>query len=142
MYYGIIEITAPGRGFEPEVNIHSATKAEAEDMLEAEISRHLDSLSDGVDVMLKLTLPSKAGLYGFIVNYNRASAEFIMRKPGHVYLSRTKNVLRFTEQRVKTDRAVRYYFVNSPRADYASLAARYRAYLMAVSIPSEPELQK
>ncbi len=48
---------------EPEVNIHSETKAEAEDILAAEIAKHLDTLPDGVDIMLKLTLPSKPGLY-------------------------------------------------------------------------------
>lgn len=56
---------------EPEVNIHSETKEEAEDMLAAEISRHLDGLEDGVDVMLKLTLPSKAGLYDEIAKHPR-----------------------------------------------------------------------
>lgn len=48
---------------EPEVNIHSDTKAEAEDMLVADIARHLDTLDDGQDVMLKLTLPTTPGLY-------------------------------------------------------------------------------
>lgn len=48
---------------EPEVNIHSETKAEAEDLLAAEILAHLDALPDGAEVMLKLTIPTKAGLY-------------------------------------------------------------------------------
>jgi fructose-bisphosphate aldolase class I len=48
---------------EPEVNIHSATKAEAEAMLKAEIERHLETLDEGVEVMLKLTLPNVPGLY-------------------------------------------------------------------------------
>lgn len=56
---------------EPEVNIHSETKAEAEEILAAEISKHLDTLDDGVDVMLKLTLPSKAGLYDAIAAHPR-----------------------------------------------------------------------
>ncbi|MFK7870926.1 MAG: fructose bisphosphate aldolase [Roseobacter sp.] len=56
---------------EPEVNIHSQTKAEAEDMLAAEIHKHLDQLPDGVDVMLKLTLPSKAGLYDGLAQHPR-----------------------------------------------------------------------
>lgn len=56
---------------EPEVNIHSATKAEAEDILAAEIARHLDALGDGVDVMLKLTLPTKPGLYDGLAAHPR-----------------------------------------------------------------------
>ncbi len=56
---------------EPEVNIHSETKAEAEEILAAEISKHLDTLDDGVDVMLKLTLPTKAGLYDEIAAHPR-----------------------------------------------------------------------
>lgn len=56
---------------EPEVNIHSATKAEAEDLLEAEIAKHLDTLDDGVDVMLKLTLPTKPGLYDGLAAHPR-----------------------------------------------------------------------
>ena len=56
---------------EPEVNIHSETKAEAEDILAAEISKHLDTLDDGVDVMLKLTLPTNAGLYDEIAQHPR-----------------------------------------------------------------------
>ena len=56
---------------EPEVNIHSETKAEAEAMLEAEIARHLDALPDGVDIMLKLTLPEKAGLYDALAQHPR-----------------------------------------------------------------------
>lgn len=56
---------------EPEVNIHSETKAEAEDVLAAEIAKNLDGLDDGVDVMLKLTLPSKPGLYDDIAQHPR-----------------------------------------------------------------------
>ncbi|MFK7881878.1 fructose bisphosphate aldolase [Roseobacter sp.] len=56
---------------EPEVNIHSETKAEAENMLEAEIEKHLDMLEEGVDVMLKLTLPNKPGLYDGLAAHPR-----------------------------------------------------------------------
>jgi fructose-bisphosphate aldolase class I len=56
---------------EPEVNIHSKTKAEAEKILEAEIARHLDTLPDGVDVILKLTLPSVPGLYDGLARHPR-----------------------------------------------------------------------
>lgn len=56
---------------EPEINIHSETKAEAEDLLEAEIAKHLEALEDGVDVMLKLTLPDKPGLYDGLAAHPR-----------------------------------------------------------------------
>ena len=48
---------------EPEVTISIADKAEAEDILLAEITRHLDSVPAGKQIMLKLTLPTKPNLY-------------------------------------------------------------------------------
>ena len=42
---------------EPEVDIHSPQKAEAEDQLKAALLEALDRLDDGQAVMLKLTLP-------------------------------------------------------------------------------------
>ncbi|WP_299736955.1 fructose bisphosphate aldolase [uncultured Roseobacter sp.] len=56
---------------EPEVNIHSETKAEVEALLEAEIAKHLNTLDDGVDVMLKLTLPDQPGLYDGLAAHPR-----------------------------------------------------------------------
>ena len=48
---------------EPEVTISIADKAEAEDILLAEIQKQLASVPAGKQVMLKLTLPTKANLY-------------------------------------------------------------------------------
>ncbi|MCO5059356.1 MAG: fructose bisphosphate aldolase [Rhizobiaceae bacterium] len=48
---------------EPEVTISIADKAEAEDILLAEITRHLDGVPAGKQIMLKLTLPTKPNLY-------------------------------------------------------------------------------
>lgn len=48
---------------EPEVTISIPDKAEAEDILLAEIRRHLDQLPAGKQIMLKLTLPEKPNLY-------------------------------------------------------------------------------
>lgn len=48
---------------EPEVTISISDKAEAEDILLAEIRKHLDGVPAGKQIMLKLTLPSKANLY-------------------------------------------------------------------------------
>ena len=56
---------------EPEVTISIADKAEAEDILLAELTKALDALPEGQDVMLKLTLPTKAGLYASLVSHPR-----------------------------------------------------------------------
>ncbi|MFT7610931.1 MAG: fructose-bisphosphate aldolase class I [Candidatus Aldehydirespiratoraceae bacterium] len=51
---------------EPEVNINSTTKAEAEALLKAAILRNLADLGDQV-VMLKLTLPEEDGFYADLI---------------------------------------------------------------------------
>jgi len=56
---------------EPEVHIDSATKAEAEDILNAEIIKQLNDLADDIDVILKLTIPTKAGLYDTAADHPR-----------------------------------------------------------------------
>ena len=48
---------------EPEVTISIPDKADAEAILLAEIQKHLDDVPAGKQVMLKLTLPTKANLY-------------------------------------------------------------------------------
>jgi len=48
---------------EPEVNIHSDSKTECEDILKTELENQLALLGPDQIVMLKLTLPEKAGLY-------------------------------------------------------------------------------
>lgn len=48
---------------EPEYDITAADRAEGEAMLLAEISRQLEALPDGQQVMLKLSIPATAGLY-------------------------------------------------------------------------------
>lgn len=56
---------------EPEVTITIADKAEAEDILRAEILKHLDALPASQQVMLKLTLPEKANFYKPLVDHPR-----------------------------------------------------------------------
>ncbi len=56
---------------EPEVDIHSPTKAEAETMLKAAIKTHLDQLTEGQEVMLKLTIPTVDGLYDDLADHPR-----------------------------------------------------------------------
>ncbi|MEQ1788470.1 MAG: fructose bisphosphate aldolase [Acidimicrobiales bacterium] len=52
---------------EPEVDIHSPEKAEAEVLLEAALRRQLDALPADQQVMLKLTLPEQDGFYADLV---------------------------------------------------------------------------
>jgi fructose-bisphosphate aldolase, class I len=54
---------------EPEVDIHSPTKQEAEDLLRRAIDDHLDQVPDGRQVMLKLTIPSTDGFYTPLVEH-------------------------------------------------------------------------
>jgi len=56
---------------EPEVTITIADKAEAEDLLLAEITKQLDSLPGDQQVMLKLSLPEKANQYKTLVDHPR-----------------------------------------------------------------------
>lgn len=78
---------------EPEVTISIADKAEAEDILLAEITRQLGGVPAGRQVMLKLTLPTRANLYKPLIDdprimrvvalsggYSRADANAMLAK--------------------------------------------------------------
>lgn len=54
---------------EPEYDITAADRAEGEAILLAEITKHLDALPEGQQVMLKLSIPATAGLYSPLVNH-------------------------------------------------------------------------
>jgi fructose-bisphosphate aldolase class I len=54
---------------EPEVTISISDKAEAEAMLRDAIMKHLDTLEDGTEIMLKLTLPEEDGFYAPLVDH-------------------------------------------------------------------------
>ncbi|MCR9268638.1 MAG: fructose bisphosphate aldolase [Henriciella sp.] len=56
---------------EPEVTITIADKAEAEDLLLAEIAKQLDTVPADKQVMLKLSLPEKANQYKSLVEHSR-----------------------------------------------------------------------
>jgi len=56
---------------EPEVDIHSPQKAEAEELLKAAITTQLDRLGADENVMLKLTLPSTPGFYDDVIAHPR-----------------------------------------------------------------------
>ncbi len=49
---------------EPEVSISSPRKEQAETLLRDAIAKHVDALPEGATVMLKVTIPTRPGLYG------------------------------------------------------------------------------
>src|SRR6478752_5390727 len=53
---------------EPEVNIKSADRAHSDDLLLTAILEELDELPEGQQVMLKLSIPAKAGLFDPLVD--------------------------------------------------------------------------
>ena len=56
---------------EPEIDIHSATKAEAESMLVEALLKKVNTLDDGQNVMLKVTLPDVPGTYDVLADHPR-----------------------------------------------------------------------
>ncbi len=54
---------------EPEVDIHSRQKTEAEVILKNEINAHLDELGEAQSVIFKLTLPHTANFYADCMNH-------------------------------------------------------------------------
>ena len=61
--YGLVPI------IEPEANIKIEDKAEAEEILLANLIKHLDALQGEQKVMLKLTLPENANLYSPAIDH-------------------------------------------------------------------------
>ncbi|WP_218310230.1 fructose bisphosphate aldolase [Alteromonas antoniana] len=56
---------------EPEVDINSPEKAEAEALLKLEMLAQLNMLEEGQEVMLKLTLPTQSNFYKELVDHPR-----------------------------------------------------------------------
>jgi fructose-bisphosphate aldolase class I len=54
---------------EPEVNIKSADRADSDDLLLTAILEELDEIPDGQRVMLKLSIPSKPGLFQPLIEH-------------------------------------------------------------------------
>ncbi|MEY2432031.1 MAG: fructose-bisphosphate aldolase, class [Acidimicrobiaceae bacterium] len=54
---------------EPEVDIRSPEKQQAEVLLKEALKRHLETLPDGEQVMFKLTLPNEDGFYTDLVHH-------------------------------------------------------------------------
>lgn len=56
---------------EPEVDINSPTKAEAEAIMKEEILKHLDELKGDTLVMLKVTIPTEDDFYRELIDHER-----------------------------------------------------------------------
>lgn len=56
---------------EPEVDINSQTKAEAESIMKEEILKHLDALTGDTKVMLKVTIPTVDNFYKELIDHDR-----------------------------------------------------------------------
>ena len=67
MSYGMVPI------IEPEVDINAPQKAECEELMVAEFKKHLDALDADQNVMLKLTLPEKAGLFADLIAHENVA---------------------------------------------------------------------
>lgn len=83
---------------EPEVNIKSATRAECDTILLAEILKNLDALPEGQQVMLKLSLPVVPGTFDPLVNHPKvlrvvALSGGYKRPEACVELSKNKGII-------------------------------------------------
>ena len=83
---------------EPEIDIHSPEKAEAESLLKAAILEQLDRLDDGQQVMLKLTLPEADDFYADLVEHPKvlrvvALSGGYSREEANARLSRNRGVV-------------------------------------------------
>ncbi len=58
---------------EPEVSIKSPVKAGAEAILRAELTKHVDALPEGRQVMLKLTIPDVPDFYAALIEHPRVA---------------------------------------------------------------------
>lgn len=54
---------------EPEVDIHSETKAQCEQLLRTAILQKLDDVPEGSQIMLKLSLPTEDNFYADLINH-------------------------------------------------------------------------
>ncbi len=83
---------------EPEVDIHSPEKAEAEVLLTSALLEHANQLARDQNVMLKLTLPETDNLYADLVNHPRilqvvALSGGYSREEANARLSRNNGVV-------------------------------------------------
>lgn len=85
---------------------------------------HLGLVTDG-----EFDVKINAAPSGYIVPFYRSSAEFQVRKEYTAYLAKTRTVPTTESQRIKTDRAVRWFLLQDQDANYIGMANTYREYL-------------
>ena len=83
---------------EPEVDIHSPQKAEAEGLLRDALLRGLEGIPDGQPVMFKLTLPEDDGFYADLVTHPKVAKVVALsggysREEANDRLARNKGVI-------------------------------------------------
>ncbi|HKL86993.1 MAG TPA: fructose bisphosphate aldolase [Treponemataceae bacterium] len=91
---------------EPEVDIHSNTKKEAEAILISEIEKQLQHLDESVKIMLKVSIPTVAGAYSTLMKdphivrivalsggYSRAEANSLLKKNPNLIASFSRALL-------------------------------------------------
>jgi len=67
---------------------------------------------------------------GYIVDYYRTNAKFVVRREYLAPLRRNANVQTVESRRISVDRAVRYYLLPEELASYSGMALRYREHLI------------
>ena len=94
------QVTAAGLMpmLEPEVNIKSPERAEADKILLAELLKGLDALPEGTKVMLKLSLPATPGLFDPLVDHPKvlrvvALSGGYSRKDACVELAKNRGII-------------------------------------------------
>lgn len=91
---------------EPEVDIHSNTKKEAEEILISEIEKQLQHLDESVKIMLKVSIPTVAGAYSTLMKdphivrivalsggYSRQEANSLLKKNPNLIASFSRALL-------------------------------------------------
>lgn len=83
---------------EPEVNINSSSKEEAEQIMKEEILKHLDMLEGDTEVMLKITIPTEENYFKEIIEHERvvrvvALSGGYSREDSNKKLAKNKNLI-------------------------------------------------
>jgi len=92
--------------------------------------KHEDGAFLGVITQGEYDAKIVAAPSGYIVDYYRTNAKFVLRREFLAPLRRNSNVQTVEASRIRVDRAVRYYFLPKERATYTGMALRYREHLI------------
>jgi len=117
---------------EPEVDIHSPQKAAAEELLTERLLAALPELNDGEQVMLKLTLPEKDGLYAPLLGHPRvlrvvALSGGYTREEANARLSRNHGVVASFSRALTEGLSAQQSEVDFDRVLDASIQSIYHA---------------